>query len=188
MVQSFWEHHWTEASHTGGAARVSKFCEVALVLASTADKLCWSLEELGAFTWPLYKLGDFAQNGRFDMNVAELLPSAVRTMGCLSGTAGVYTAFCSERWSPHWLRCSAKTRGCWSSPSSEITKTGLFLSVSTTSSFVFEPLTKLIFRALELSRVFVGLWLLTGDTAPRCLEGSKDLTRLLSGEPAKNPK
>lgn len=188
MFQSFWGHHWTEAWQSVGAARASQFCEVSVVLASAAEELCWSLEELGTFMWPLYKPGDFAQRGRFDVKLAELFPSAVRTTGCLSGTAGAYTAFCSDRWSPHWLRCSARTRGCWSSPSSEITKTGLFLSVSTIRSFVFEPLTKLIFSGLELSRGFLGLWLLTGDAAPRCLEGSEDFTCLLSGELAKNPK
>lgn len=69
-----------------------------------------------------------------------------------------------------------------------MTKTGLFLSASPPRSFVFEALAKLIFKGLELSGALLGLWLLTGDAAPRCLEESKDLTRLLSGEPAKNPK
>lgn len=185
-VSVFWGCHWTEAWHGIGAGRLSQFGEVSQVSASTTDELCWSLEELWAFAWSLYKPGDFAQRGRFDVKLAELFPATVRTSGCLSGTAGAYTAFCSDRWSPHWLRCSARTRGCWSSPSSEITKTGLF--VSAISSFVFESLTKLIFSGLEGSRGFWGLWLLPGDAAPRCLEGSKDFTCLPSGELAKNPK
>lgn len=176
----------SEVWHGIGAARLSQCCEVSEVSTCTTDELCRSIEELGAFTWSLYKPGDFAQRGRFDVKLAELFPLGVRTTGCLSGTAGAYTAFCSDRWSPHWLRCSARTRGCWSSPSSEITKTGLF--VSAVSSFVFEPLTKLIFSGLEVSRGFLGLWLLTGDAAPRCLEGSKGFTCLPSGELAKNPK
>lgn len=42
-------HHWTEAWHSVGAAGVSQFCEVSVMLASPPAELCWSLEELGAF-------------------------------------------------------------------------------------------------------------------------------------------
>lgn len=97
IFQSFRGHHCTEAWQSVGAAGVSQFCEVSGLLASPPAELCWSLEELGAFLCPLYEVGDFAQRGRLEVKVAELFPSAVRTAGCFSGTAGAYRAFCSDR-------------------------------------------------------------------------------------------
>lgn len=174
---------------------MSHFCDDLVVPVPAIGDLCWSLEELQVLKCSLPKPGDFPQRGTSDMKLGCLTgpsPFTVRTTGDLSSLVftGAHVTVCSGRASPHWLRCSARTKGCWSSPSSEITKVWLALSFSNENSMVFEPLTKLLFRGKEPTRQFFGLWLWLSieDMAPKCLEESKDLTCLQSGELVKNPK